>query len=119
MTASRLKLKLLVAIATCAFLGLSPTIGAETADDATHFISLFGKPDVDKSSESENPRPPIVTRQLIYKKENVRVVYLANVPAGSPPPYDSWKLIGFQDQRTGAVLKPAEAVRRLEHRRRK
>ena len=85
-------------------------------DDLSLFISKFGLPDIDKSSENEKPRPPIITRQMIYEKEGVRAVYVPDAPIGTPPPYKSWKLMGFQDQRTNEVLKPSEVVKRLEKR---
>jgi hypothetical protein len=107
-----------VAVLGTLVLGL-PSYAAEPHDDLTLFIAKFGPPDVDKSSENERPRPPIVTRQLIYIKENVRAVYVPGAPVGSPPPYRSWKLMGFQDQRTNEVLRPAEVVRRLEGRKKK
>ena len=88
-------------------------------DDLTIFISKFGEPDQIKSSENEIPRPPIVTKQLIYKKENVRAVYVSDAPVGSSPPYNKWKLFGFQDNRTNKVLQPEEVVRRLEKRQKK
>ena len=75
-----------------------PTLAAEPHDDLTLFISKYCRPDRDVSSENERPRPPIVTRQLIYKKEDVRAVYVPDAPVGSPPPYKSWKLMGFQAQ---------------------
>ena len=88
-------------------------------DDLTLFISKYGEPDQIKSSENEIPRPPIVTKQLIYKKENVRAVYYPDAPVGSPPPYDKWKLLGFQDNRTNKALQPDEVVRRMEKRQKK
>ena len=60
-----------------------------------------------------------MTKQLIYKKENVRAVYIPDVPAGSSPPYNKWKLLGFQDNRTNKVLQPEEVFRRLEKRQKK
>jgi len=92
---------------------------AKPADDLSLFTSKFGQPDQVKSSEYEKPRPPIVTKQLIYKKENVRVVYVPDAPVGSPPPYQGWKLLGFQDQKTNQVLKAEEVARRMEKRRKK
>ena len=89
---------------------------ARSTDDLSLFTSKFGQPDQIKSSEYENPRPPIVTKQLIYKKENVRVVYVPDAPVGSPPPYQGWKLLGFQDQKTNQVLKVEEVARRMEKR---
>jgi len=88
-------------------------------DDMSLFISKFGPPDQVKSAENENPRPPIVTKQLIYKKENVRVVYVAEGNVGAPPPYKKWKLLGFQNHKTNAVLQPGEAIEKLKGRQRK
>lgn len=97
----------------CAFAQAQPT------DELSLFISKFGQPDQIKSSEYENPRPPIVTKQLIYKKENIRAVYVPDAPIGAPPPYMGWRFIGFQDQRTNQVLKADEVVRRMERRKTK
>lgn len=38
------------------------------ADDLSFFVSKYGKPDIDDSTQFDNPRPPIVTRWLVYKK---------------------------------------------------
>lgn len=95
----------------------APTSAPAPHDDLSLFISKFGDPDRIESSENEVPRPPIVTKRLIYAKENVRAVYVVDGNVGAPPPYDKWKLLGFQDSRTNAVLQPAEAVARLEKRR--
>lgn len=106
-----------VGILVAASLGLfAGTVSVRANDDLSLFISKYGQPDQIKLSEHENPRPPIVSKQLIYEKENVRVVYLADAPIGSPPPYKGWKFFGFQDQRTNAVLKADEVGRRLEKR---
>jgi hypothetical protein len=99
-----------------ALLGLSSFAMAQPNDDLSLFISKFGQPDQITSSEHETPRPPIVTKQLIYKKENVRAIYVPDAPVGSPPPYKGWKLLGFQDHRTNQVLKAEEVVRRLQKR---
>ena len=88
-------------------------------DDLSLFISKFGQPDQIKSSENEKPRPPIVTKQLIYRKEGIRAVYVPSAPVGSPPPCKKWKLLGFQDHHTNEVLEPEEVVRRLQKRQKK
>lgn len=88
-------------------------------DDLTVFTSRFGPPDQIKSSENEEPRPPIITKQLIYKKEHVRATYIPDAPVGSSPPFNSWKLMGFQDSRTNKVLEPDEVIDRLRGRQKK
>lgn len=85
-------------------------------DDLTHFIARFGEPDRVESSENETPRPPIVTKFLVYETERVRAVYVVDAPINSPPPYNKWKLFGFQDPQTNEVLQPAEAIDRLKAR---
>lgn len=79
-------------------------------------IKKYGKPDAVYSAESEQPRPPLVTKSLTYKKENVRFTFLADAPMGSPPPYRKWKLLGMQDARTNAVIKAEEVERRMAER---
>ena len=87
--------------------------------DPADILAKYGKPDRTVSTEYDKPRPPFVTRMLEYKKENVRIVLLANAPIGSPPPYQSWRLMGFQDLKSNEVIAEAEAERRLSTRKRK
>ena len=82
-------------------------------------VAKYGKPDRVTSAENERPRPPIVTKMIEYKKENVRIVLLANAPMGAAPPYPSWKLMGYQDPRDNKVLSVEEAERRLAGRKKK
>jgi hypothetical protein len=79
-------------------------------------VAKYGEPDRIRSSENETPRPPIVTKQLIYADQHVRAVYVPDSEVGAPPPYEKWKLVGFQDNRTNAVLQPAEVVARMAKR---
>ena len=98
-----------------AFAALSRAKELPTVDPA-HIIAKYGKPDRIKSTEYDKPRPPLVTRMLEYKKESVRFTLLANSPVGSPPPYSSWKLIGFQDPRDNSVISAEEVERRMRGR---
>ena len=79
-------------------------------------IEKYSKPDLVDSTEYANPRPPFVTRYLIYRKERVRFVFLADAPVGSPPPYSKWRLMGAQDTRDNSVLKAEEITRRMQGR---
>jgi hypothetical protein len=79
-------------------------------------VARYGAPDRIKSTEHDKPRPPFVTRMLEYKKENVRFTLLANAPIGSPPPYTSWRLMGFQDPRDNSVISAEEVERRMKGR---
>ena len=87
--------------------------------DPSALIAKYGKPDRVKSTEYDKPRPPFVTRMLEYKKEGVRIALLANAPMSSPPPYTSWKLLGFQDISSNNVISQEEAERRLAARMKK
>ena len=87
--------------------------------DPSDLVKKYGKPDKLRSSEYEKPRPPLVTRMYEYRSANVRIVLLAEGPTGSPPPYASWRLIGYQDPRDNSVLTPDEAERRLSSRARR
>lgn len=86
-----------------------------THDDLSLFISRYGTPDLEQSSENEVPRPPIVTKWLIYKKENIRAVYVPDTPIGSSPPYKKWKQVGFQNHKTNEVIGPEEVVKLMTH----
>lgn len=87
-----------------------PTLSPEA------LVAKYGKPDAVKSSEYENPRPPIVTRMIEYRKERVRFVLFPDAPVGSPPPYKRWKLLGMQDSRDNSVLTASEVERRMQGR---
>lgn len=76
-------------------------------------VAKYGKPDRTESSEYENPRPPLVTRILTYKKSNVKIVLLAGGKVGAPPPYKQWHLMGFIDSKTNERISGEEANRRL------
>ncbi len=89
-------------------------------DDASQLICKYGKPDIDDSTAYDKPRPPIVTRMMTYKKEHVRAAYVPDgVTMGDPPPYKKWKLFGFQDPKSNAVLSADETSRRMSGREKK
>jgi hypothetical protein len=96
--------------------GSSPA-ATRPRDDVDVFIAKYGPPDREETTEHDSPRPPIVSRFLIYEAERVRAAYVPDGKAGDPPPY-KWKLVGFQDSQDNSVLKPAEAVERLKNRNR-
>jgi hypothetical protein len=50
----------------------------------------YGQPDEDDSTAYDNPRPPLVTRWLIYNKQRLRFMFLADGKVGDPPPYSRW-----------------------------
>src|SRR4051812_37483274 len=44
-----------------------PSSKAPPSDDVEALLRKFGKPDLDESTAHDVPRPPIVTRWLVYK----------------------------------------------------
>lgn len=92
--------------------------GSPPLDDIDVFIDKYGSPDREDSTANDIPRPPIVTRVLIYDTESIRAAYVPDAKVGDGPPYKRWKLIGFQDTRDDHVLKPSEVDQRLKNRKR-
>lgn len=97
-----------------------PPISAYTGrDEAADFIARFGHPDVDTSSDREQPRPPITTRVLTYNRARVRAMFRAELPFGSKAsPAGRWKSIGYADPTSNTRLSESDAVSRLENRKR-
>jgi hypothetical protein len=79
-------------------------------------IAQYGAPDSIDSTEYDKPRPPLVTKWLIYKKERVKFMLIADAPMGSPPPYNVWKLLGVMDSRSNVMLEPQEFKKRMARR---
>ena len=79
-------------------------------------VAKYGKPDRMVSTEYDKPRPPFVTRMYDYTKPSVRIALLANAPWGSPAPYSSWLLMGYQDLKSNAVISQDEAKQRFASR---
>jgi hypothetical protein len=69
--------------------------------------------DSDESSQHEQPRPPLVTRRLVFHGEAIRLVYVADAPFGDPPPYSDWKLVGAIRTDTEQGISFSEAAGRL------
>jgi hypothetical protein len=89
-------------------------IARADGNEAQAFIDTFGKPDSDESSETERPRPPIVTRILTYQRENARALFRADIPVGSKERVGSrWRLIGYTDPALNVKITPETAFTRL------
>jgi hypothetical protein len=80
------------------------------------FIAKFGSPDDIETSENENPRPMFITKSLIYKKERVQSIFVANAKPGTPPPYEKWLLMGALDTKKKTSLDPDKALNRMARR---
>lgn len=82
-------------------------------DDADLLISRCGPPDIDDTTAFDNPRPPIPTRIIKYRRAKLRIAfYPGDARVGDPPPY-RWKLLGVVDERTEKAIQLPEAVQRL------
>jgi hypothetical protein len=82
-------------------------------DDADLVIWRYGKPDVDRSSADETPRPLMVIRRLTYEKEHVSFWYAPEGKVGDPPPYKRWRFLFITDSATKEPLDPGDAAKRL------
>jgi hypothetical protein len=94
-------------------------LGMTATDEAAPFLAAYGPPEDEKSAESENPRPPLITRLLIYRPENVRVVLIADEPIGTTSRVRRWKLLGFQDDTTDTPMDVTRVAELLAERRRR
>lgn len=83
--------------------------------DPEGFIARFGAPDVDDSTERDNPRPIQLTRWLVYKKEDVRVFYIPEGRLGEFP-VQGWQHLQFQEADTKELLSSAQVAARLAKR---
>lgn len=95
---------------TLLFLISIPTFSV-AYDHADLLTEKYGYPDKFSSTEYENPKPPIVTKRLIYNTPNgrLRAVYFLERNG-------EWKLMGFQNDKTNAVIQPSVAYEWLDAR---
>jgi hypothetical protein len=93
---------------------VSGPVARADGDQAQALIDRFGKPDDDESSETERPRPPIVTRMLTYRKEGVRAIFRADIPFASKERVAGrWRLVGYTDPTPNVGISQDTAFRRL------
>lgn len=76
---------------------------ASVANDVELLVDRCGTSNVVLDRSVDNPRPPIPTRILTYRKAHLKVAYFPDAPMGSPPPYH-WKLMGLIDTRTNEAV---------------
>jgi hypothetical protein len=91
-------------------------LAAGSFDDAATFIAKYGKPDVDATDAFNRAHPTVVSRYLIYKKENVHIYYLPGGTFGAHPPYGPWKILTYQDETSHLTLTPEEVDERMQDR---
>jgi hypothetical protein len=88
-------------------------------NDAELLLARCGTPSLDDSTENDNPRPPIPSRIIEYKKQRLRFMYIpgAGATMDDPPPYQ-WKFVGITDMSApdpanARVVSPTEALKRM------
>jgi hypothetical protein len=88
-------------------------------DDASLLVARCGQPSSDDSTAYDNPRPPIPSRTIEYRKQKLRFLFVPGFGAtmGDSPPY-RWKLVGTTDMTASdpskaRVVMPSEAVTRM------
>ena len=81
-------------------------------DQLDAIIGSCGKPDVDNSTEYNNPRPSSPTRWLVYKQAHIKITFLAKGDGGLLPTH-KWQLVRMTDSRTKQPLTPQEAFKRM------
>jgi hypothetical protein len=76
-----------------------------------------GRPDKDEASDYDDPRPPIPTRLITYKKAHLKFAYIpgGHTKPDDPPPYP-WKMIGIIDTRTNKAVTADNLKTTLEQR---
>lgn len=84
---------------------LGRILPATVTNDAELLLFRCGRPSSDQSSEYEDPRPPIPTRLIKYKKSGLMFVYSPGkgTKLFDPPPY-RWTLLGITDLRTNKMV---------------
>jgi hypothetical protein len=79
------------------------TLPALLSNDPNILVNRCGKPDEILDTSFDDPRPPIPSRILTYRRAHLRIAYVSADPIGQPPPYH-WKLIGIVDTRTNRAV---------------
>jgi hypothetical protein len=88
----------------------------DRSDDYGPIIAKYGKPERDDSTEHDVPRPPIVTRFVEYRPQNVKIAFVPIGKMGDPPPYLGWKVIGYIETSTNSKISNRVAAKLLEPR---
>jgi hypothetical protein len=98
--------------------GIVDTGGSATdkMDEFGPIIAKYGKPERDDSTENDVPRPPIVTRFVEYRPEDVKIAFVPLGKLGDSPPFSGWKVIGYIDIGTDTKISRSEAFERLSSR---
>lgn len=97
--------KMMIIVMLAMVIGLLLGVKIGHADDLDNVLSVYGRPDTSDSTEYDNPRPFLITKWLVYKKQGVQFTFLLNE--------GRWKLFGLQDSITLKPLTASEVQRRF------
>lgn len=90
-------------------------MGFLKGDEVSLLLSRCAPPSTDVSTAYDNPRPPLVTRILTWRDQNLRLVYTPKgAVVGQGPPYAGWTLLFLFDPANEVHLTPAQAAKRLQ-----
>jgi hypothetical protein len=90
--------------------GASKQVRAEFKDQAEAIAYRCGSPQIDDSTEKDDPAPPITTRWFVYNKAQVKITFIRNGPVNESDP---WLPINYVDPASGRNITQAEAKHRL------
>lgn len=84
-------------------------------NDADLLAFRCGRPDTDLDTSLDNPRPPIPSRLMTYRKAHLRFFYVPHDQVDLPPPYH-WKFMGIVDTSTHKAIDPHDMQSTLQQR---
>jgi hypothetical protein len=82
-------------------------------NDADLLVYRCGQPDTEIDTSLDNPRPPIPSRLLTYRKAHLRFLYVPHDGVDQPPPYH-WKFMGIVDTRNHKGIGPDDMQSTLQ-----
>lgn len=94
---------------------LGRNVPESVTNDAELLVYRCGKPDKVLDTSEDDPRPPIPSRILTYRKAHLRFAYIPEGEFDKPPPYH-WKLMGVIDTHTNTAVTPDELKNTLQSR---
>jgi hypothetical protein len=94
---------------------LEQAVPATLTNDAELLVNRCGNPDKVLDTSYDDPRPPIPTRLLTYRKAHLKIAFMPDAPMGAPPPYH-WKLFGLIDTRSNKAVSASDLQNALQQR---
>jgi hypothetical protein len=98
-----------------AALTIEPLRASSISLDPEVVIKKYGVPDQIDTTEFDNPRPPMLSKILVYRKENVQFLFMSSALRGQASPV-KWMLVGASDPRDDSLLEVDEMEERMRGR---